>query len=256
MFDANKILGTLMESGMARSGQSRFQRVAAGSGGSGSSGGLAGMLGSLLGGGQQEFGQQGFGQQRTGGSSSLGGLGSLLGGGGRTGGASSAGAMGLLGMLASAAMQHFGSGGQGARQGSAQPGLAEDAAPYGDDVATDEQGRATVMIRAMISAAKADGEIDPQERQKILGRLQEAGADPEAQAFVRDEMARPADLQAIVSAVDSPHTAIEVYAASLFAIDVDTEAEAAYMRQLAQGLKLNPTLVRELHESLEAPQLH
>jgi uncharacterized membrane protein YebE (DUF533 family) len=235
-----------MESGMVRSGQSRFQRVAGGSHGSGS--GLAGIVGSLLGGAG--------GPQRPGGGSGFGGIGSLLGGGGRTGGAFSGGAMGLLGMLAGAAMQHFGSGPGGARQGSAQPGLAEDAAPYGDDMATDEQGRAMLMIRAMIAAAKADGEIDPQERQKILGRLEEAGADPEAQAFVRDEMARPADLQTIVSAVDSPHTAIEAYAASLFAIDVDTPAEVAYMRQLAQGLGLNPTLVQELHASLEAPKPH
>jgi uncharacterized membrane protein YebE (DUF533 family) len=164
--------------------------------------------------------------------------------------------MGLLGMLAGAALQHLGAGQGAARSGAAQPGLAEEAAPYGDDLATDEQGRAMLMIRAMISAAKADGEIDPQERQKIMGRLEEAGADPEAQAFVRDEMVQPLDLQAIVSAVDSPHTAIEAYAASLFAIDVDTPAEAAYMRQLAQGLGLEPTLVRELHASLEAPQLH
>ena len=243
MFDANKILGTLMESGMARSGQSRFQRAAASSSG----GGLAGMVGSLLGGG-------GSGRSPRGGE--FGGIGSLLGGGGRTRGAFSGGAMGLLGMLAGAAMQHFGSG-QGARQGSTQPGMAEDPAPYGgDEPGSDEQGRAMLMIRAMITAAKADGEIDPQERQRILGRLEEASADAEAQAFVRDEMARPVDVQAIVSAVDSPHTAIEAYAASLFAIDVDTEAEAAYMRQLAQGLGLNPTLVRELHASLEAPQLH
>jgi uncharacterized membrane protein YebE (DUF533 family) len=240
MFDANKILGTLMESGMARSGQSRFQRVAGGSHGGGSP---AGMLGSLLGGAGS--------QQGPGGGSGFGGLGSLLGGGGR-GGAFSGGAMGLLGALAGAPMQHFGS-----PRAAAQPGMAEDPAPYGgDDAASDEQGRAMLMIRAMITAAKADGEIDPQERQKIMGRLEEAGADFEAQAFVRDEMARPVDLQAIVSAVGSPQVAIEAYAASLFAIDVDTEAEAAYMRQLAQGLGLDPTLVRELHDSLEAPQLH
>ncbi len=247
MFDANKILGTLMESGMSRSGQSRFERAADDSRvQSGGGGGLGELARSLLGGGGS--------QQTPGSGGSFGGLGSLLGG---RGGASSGSAMGLLGMLAGAAMQHFGSGqGQGSRQGSAQPGMAEDAAPYGDDVATDEQGRAMLMIRAMITAAKADGEIDPQERQKILGRLEQAGADAEAQAFVRDEMAGPADLQAIVSAVDSPHTAIEAYAASLFAIDVDTPAEVAYMRQLAQGLGLNPTLVRELHASLEAPKPH
>jgi uncharacterized membrane protein YebE (DUF533 family) len=269
MFDANKILGTLMESGMSRSGQSRVQRVAAGSGRSagtspdqhprsggsgdqspgGSGGGFADIARSMLGGGGDR--SPGSGQSPGGSGGGLAGLaGSLLGGGGRTGGAFSGGAMGLLGTLASAAMQHFGS------QGAAQPGLAEDAAPYGGDTAADDNTRATVMIRAMIAAAKADGEIDPQERQRILGRLEDAGADSEAQAFVRDEMARSVDLHAIVSAVDSPHTAIEAYAASLFAIDVDTPAEAAYMRQLAQGLGLNPTLVRELHASLKAPPPH
>jgi uncharacterized membrane protein YebE (DUF533 family) len=248
MFDANKILGTLMDSGMARSGQSRFQRAAeSGASPGASGGGLAELVRSLLGG-------------RGAGSSFGGTAGSLSGSGGRAG-AFSGGAMGLLGMLASAAMQHFGSGQGGTRQGGVQqglgqPGLAEDAAPYQGGASGDEQTRAMVMIRAMIAAANADGEIDPQERQRILGRLEEAGADAEAQAFVREQMARPTDLQAIVSAVDSPHTAIEAYAASLFAIDVDTEAEAAYMRQLAQGLRLDPALVRELHASLEAPKPH
>ena len=52
------------------------------------------------------------------------------------------------------------------------------------------------------------------------------------------------------------HTAIEANAASLFAIDVDTDAEDAYMRRLVPGPGgLKPALVRELHASLEAPQL-
>jgi uncharacterized membrane protein YebE (DUF533 family) len=303
MLDANKILGMLMESGMSRSGQSRVQRMAAGSGPAGGSGpdrslgsgsgespggsgqspfaeiarsmlggsgdqspggsdvrspgsgqspggsggGLADLARSMLGGDQSP----GSGQRPGGGGGLADLAGSLLGGGGRTGGAFSGSAMGLLGMLASAAIQHFGS-----PQAAAQPGLAEDAAPYGDDPAGDEEARATVMIRAMIAAAKADGEIGPEEKQRILGRLEQAGADPDARAFIRDEMARPVDLQTIVSAVDSPHAAIEAYAASLFAIDIDTPAEVAYMRQLAQGLGLNPTLVRELHASLEAPKPH
>ena len=277
MFDANKILGVLMESGMAGSSPARVQRAVGGgspllnnalqmlsdtsrgagggspTAGGGSreagGGGLAGMAGGLGGGAASGRAGAGLG--------GLGGLGALLGGSSGSGGALAGGAMGLLGTLASVAMQHFSSP-QSAAKSGAQPGLAEDAAPYGggDDVASDEQGRATLMIRAMITAAKADGEIDPQERQRILGRLEEAGADPEARAFVREEMTRPVDLHAIVSAVDSSHTAIEAYAASLFAIDLDTPAEAAYMRQLAQGLGLNPTLVRELHASLEVPKPH
>jgi uncharacterized membrane protein YebE (DUF533 family) len=256
MFDANKILGMLMQSGMARSSQSRVQRAVGGGSplldnalqmlSNTSRGAGAGEPANIAGGPSGS----GAGNRPGGGLGDI--FGALLGGTGGRGGVSAGGAMGLLGTLASAAMQQFGS-----PQAAARPGLAEDAAPYGgDDAASDEDTRATVMIRAMITAAKADGEIDPQERQRILGRLEEAGADQEAQDFVRDEMTRPVDVHAIVSAVDSPHTAIEAYAASLFAIDIDTPAEAAYMRQLAQGLGLSPTLVRELHESLEAPKPH
>jgi uncharacterized membrane protein YebE (DUF533 family) len=253
MFDANQILGVLMESGMARSGQSRVQRLA----GSGQ-GGLADLAGALLGGGKRGSGG-GIGDiagALLGGGGSRGGsggladiAGALLGGGGSAGGkaASAGGAMGMLGSLASLAMQHFGQ-----TQGATAPGLAEDAAPYDAGRAdTDPMSRATVMIRAMITAAKADGGIDPQEKQRILGRLEEAGADPEAQAFVRAEMARPADIDALVAAVDSPQMAVEAYTASLFAIDVDTPAETAYMRQLAMSLRLDPVLVRSLHQSLE-----
>jgi uncharacterized membrane protein YebE (DUF533 family) len=250
MFDANQILGVLMESGMGKSGQSRAQRLAGG----GQSGGLADIAGALLGGGSPGGGGGiadiagallggGGNAGRGGGMVDI--AGALLGGGGgRNVASTSAGAMGMLGTLATLAMQHFGSA-----QGGAAPGLAEEATPYRTDEA--DPGRATVMIRAMITAAKADGEIDPQERQRILGRLEDAGAGEDAQAFVRDELAKPVDVAAIVAAVDSPHAAVEVYAASLFAIDVDTPAEDAYMRQLAASLRLDPVLVRSLHQSLE-----
>jgi len=247
--DANQILGMLMESGMGRSGQSRVQRLAAGGQGGG---GLASIAGALLGGRGQRGGGGiadiagallGGGNQRGGGGGIADIAGALL-GGGRTGGAAtSGGAMAILSSLAGVAMQHFGSA-----QGAAAPGLAEEAAPYD---AADPDSRATVMIRAMITAAKADGEIDPQEKQRILGRLEEAGADPDARAFVQAEIAKPVDLDALVGAVDSPQMAVEAYTASLFAIDVDTPAEADYMRQLAMRLRLDPVLVRSLHQSLE-----
>jgi uncharacterized membrane protein YebE (DUF533 family) len=249
--NANQVMGMLMNSGMARSGQSRVQRLASRGQGSG---GLADIAGALLGGGGSRSGggiADIAGALLGGGNRSSGGIGdiagALLGGSGSRRGSSAAagGAMGLLGSLASFAMQHVASG-----QGPA-PGLAEDAAPYDREPTADPDSRATVMIRAMISAAKADGEIDPQERQRILGRLEEAGADPEARAFVADEMAGPSDVNAIISAVDSPQTAVEVYTASLFAIDVDTPAEDAYMDRLATGLRLDPALVRALHQSLD-----
>jgi uncharacterized membrane protein YebE (DUF533 family) len=75
-----------------------------------------------------------------------------------------------------------------------------------------------VILQAMINAAKADGQIDAAEQQRILGKLEEAEADAAVQEFVRAEMSRPLDLQALFREVSNPQMAAEVNAASLLAI--------------------------------------
>ena len=107
-----------------------------------------------------------------------------------------------------------------------------------------------VILQAMINAAKADGQIDAAEQQRILGKLEEAGANAAVQEFVRAEMARPLDLQALLREVPNPQMAAEVYAASLLAIEVDTPAERDYLPQLAQGLGLDEGAVQRLHLTL------
>jgi uncharacterized membrane protein YebE (DUF533 family) len=102
----------------------------------------------------------------------------------------------------------------------------------------------------MINAAKADGQIDRGEMQRIGGRLEEGGADDEARAFVLDEMQKPEDLDGLLGDVRSREVAVEVYAASLLAIEVDTPAERDYLRRLAGGLGLAPTTVQRVHEAL------
>jgi uncharacterized membrane protein YebE (DUF533 family) len=109
------------------------------------------------------------------------------------------------------------------------------------------ESEAMVILKAMVNAAKADGQIDDGEQQRILGKLQEAGADAEARAFVQAEMRRPLDLEGLLREIPTPQMAAEVYAASLFAIDVDTPAERQYLRQLAQGLGLDEGAVQRLH---------
>ncbi len=58
---------------------------------------------------------------------------------------------------------------------------------------------------------------------------------------------------ALLAEVDGPQTAVEVYGASLLAIEVDTPAERDYLRRLAQALQLDPATVQRLHASLGAP---
>jgi uncharacterized membrane protein YebE (DUF533 family) len=110
--------------------------------------------------------------------------------------------------------------------------------------------KAMILMQAMISAAKADGQIDGGEMQRIVGKLEEGGADGEARDFVLQEMRRPLDLDALAAQVQSPELAAEVYAASLLAIEVDTPAEQAYLQQLAQKLRIDPAVVAHLHSSL------
>jgi uncharacterized membrane protein YebE (DUF533 family) len=117
----------------------------------------------------------------------------------------------------------------------------------------EEQARAMLLVRAMIAAAKADGNVDPEERARIVARLKTVGAEDKALRFVDEELAKPLDLYAITAEVRDVATAAEVYAASLAAIQVDTEAERKYLDNLALRLGLDRDAVDGVHRELALP---
>jgi uncharacterized membrane protein YebE (DUF533 family) len=125
------------------------------------------------------------------------------------------------------------------------PPFVPPATPAGEE-------RARLLIIAMVSAAKADGTIDPDERSRILGRLAERGASDAERAFLEEELARPLDTDRLVAQAGDPVLAAEIYAASRFAIDPDTPAEEAYLATLASRLNLDPGMVRELESRIDA----
>lgn len=105
----------------------------------------------------------------------------------------------------------------------------------------------------MIAAANADGTIDQAERSRILGQLQRLYLTPEEQSFMVQELLAPANLDAIVREVRTTDVAKQVYAVSLLAIEVDTDAERAYMKTLAERLGLDETTIREIQQDLGMP---
>jgi uncharacterized membrane protein YebE (DUF533 family) len=158
--------------------------------------------------------------------------------------------MALLGSLALQALQ----GSSGQPSGSAPATLPTELplglrAPTTMGEESELESKAMVILKAMINATKADGQIDEAERRRILGKLEEAGADAEAREFVQAEMRRPFDFNGLPE-VPNPQTAVEVYAASVLAIEVDTPAERDYLRRLAQGLGLEERTVQRLHAAL------
>lgn len=104
-----------------------------------------------------------------------------------------------------------------------------------------------LAVRAMIAAAKADGQIDKDEITRIIGKL---GADTVSEAerqFVLDEMKAPLDIQGLARMAQTPAQAAQIYGASLLAIHLDTEEEKRYLADLARALNLDDGTVAELH---------
>ena len=105
----------------------------------------------------------------------------------------------------------------------------------------------------MIGAAQVDGHVDEQELDAILGQMTEGEATPDEREAVREAVRRPVDLQEIGRGVSRPEAAIEVYLGALLAVDIDTEAERAYFRDLAAALRLDREVVVRLHRMTDAP---
>lgn len=109
-----------------------------------------------------------------------------------------------------------------------------------------------LLVRAMIAAAAADGHMTPDEQDRIFREAGRLNLNPEEKATLFDELRHPLSLDDLARQVPNPETALEVYAASLVAVD-ETRPEAhAYLRQLAQTLQLPESLVQSLHAQADA----
>ena len=85
------------------------------------------------------------------------------------------------------------------------------------------QKTAELVLRGMINAAKADGQISPGEVERIVGKLRETGLDDSSQQWLIAEPQNPLDLRTFADEIPNQEVAAEVYAASLLAVDVDLE---------------------------------
>jgi uncharacterized membrane protein YebE (DUF533 family) len=117
-----------------------------------------------------------------------------------------------------------------------------------------DEGRARLLVRVMVAAANADMRVDEQERARILGKLDEAGADPAAREFVERELRAPMTLEEIAREVSGPDVAAQVYAAALGAIDVDKATERRFLQALAERTGLDAEIVGEIHDQLGQPR--
>lgn len=234
--DAMKLLGGLLKNKSMSSGLG--QQLLGGLLGGGQQqqssggGGIAGLLGGLMGGG----GSPEEKQQNRGGGGILGGLlGSVMGGGGESGGSGKGAISGLLGSVM---------GGGGGAPAKAEPTRAQKLS---------QNDQAILMIRAMVNAAKSDGRIDQEEQQNIIGKLGADVSDAEVE-FLKKEFASPLDADGFAKSIPEGMET-DIYVISLTAIELDTQNEARYLGQLAEGLKMDPKFCNQIHSKLGAPEI-
>ncbi|RCW77092.1 tellurite resistance TerB family protein [Paracoccus lutimaris] len=228
------------------------------------SGGLADMLGQVLGG---RSGGAGSGSAYGGANSprrgqAQGGLGGIL--DQLSTGAAAGGLGGLLGGIL---------GGGGTQQPSPQEKLVQrgsqptndasfgelfnDAIAKGDEpeiAPTPEQNAlAGLMLKAMIQAAKSDGEIDEKEKAKLMSEF--GDLDEDERAFIRDQMSAPVDAAALAREVPEGYGP-QIYLMSLMAIEFDNRKEAEYLHALAENLGLDKATVNGIHDKVGVINLY
>lgn len=104
----------------------------------------------------------------------------------------------------------------------------------------------------MIQAAKSDGGIDMQEKQRILATVGDAS--PGEVAFVTAQMQAPLDPAGL--AADTPEGLRDrVYGAALMTIRLDSPAEARFLTDLGTALGLTAAQRAALHRRMGAPTL-
>ena len=176
---------------------------------------------------------------KVGGGAALGGILSMI--LGRSGGASLAklGSLAVLGNLAYQAYQNY----QKSQQ-SSQPNISENAFDVLNSSSHVDAGE--LILRTMIAAAAADGEITEDEKQTIAN---EAGNNPELAQWLEQEIQNPISINEIARLVGNDTAlASNVYLAARLVSKDLSRKEIIFLADLAKALGLDDALVEQLEK--------
>jgi hypothetical protein len=131
------------------------------------------------------------------------------------------------------------------------PDAAPAAAPPVSDVtltAPTGADLAVRLIQVMVAAAHADGVMDQAEERAVLDKLRGVELSQEEKMFLLDELHQPKSIEALTAGVNNPSVAKTMYMLAVAAIETDTEAERAWLDQLARQLGLSKQIQAFIEE--------
>lgn len=155
------------------------------------------------------------------------------------GGAAKTGAVAGLGILAYKAWQDR----QGLK-GDTEQSAAE--LGFVTDRKLDE-GFAEALVRTMVAAAWADGNLDPAERDAISTALKNAGNAKRDRDLLTNERPEAETLKKITAAARTPNHAAQLYAAACLVAGTPTRAEKGFLARLADALHIEDGHAAAIH---------
>lgn len=110
---------------------------------------------------------------------------------------------------------------------------------------------AALIIRAITYAARADGQIDQVEKQRMEAIMKNLAPGENTQAFMEQVNVEPIDPSKIAAAVTNADQAEDVYRLSCAIIDIDHFMEKSYTEALSQALGISPERKEEIEREAD-----
>jgi uncharacterized membrane protein YebE (DUF533 family) len=115
-----------------------------------------------------------------------------------------------------------------------------------------DEDEARLMLRAMVAATLADGQIDADERRRLDAAVQASGIETDGAAWLAAEIEDPADVDEIAERVKTPEQATRIYSAVRLSVLADTLQEREFLKMLAAALDVPDEAVRRIEAEIDA----
>ena len=109
------------------------------------------------------------------------------------------------------------------------------------------------LVKAIITAANADGHIDEEERRTIKDAIATMQLDDQSNMLIFDTLSEPPDVETVAGFANGLEQASEIYLVSRMVLDTDNPADLSYLQALVKALALPRDLVMHLEEQLSRP---
>lgn len=107
-----------------------------------------------------------------------------------------------------------------------------------------------ILVKAMIAASRADGQMDVSESQTIFKQIKSFNLSPDEETLLIHQMSQTINMDELVDSATSIEVASEIYAVSVMAMNEINEAERNYLTMLSTRLQLPHELKSQIEHEI------